>query len=61
MLFALAYAASIPEAAPDALAALLKVARTGTHLFQFAGYVEQFHGWGITAPRGWRLVHVQGR
>jgi 60 kDa SS-A/Ro ribonucleoprotein len=23
-----------------------KVARTGTHLFVFAGYVEQFRGWG---------------
>lgn len=45
-LFALAYAASIPEAAPAALAALPQVARTGTHLFLFAGYVEQFRGWG---------------
>ncbi len=45
-LFALAYAASIPEAAPAALAALPQVARTGTHLFVFAGYVEQFRGWG---------------
>lgn len=45
-LFALAYAASIPEAAPAALAALPRVARTGTHLFLFAGYVEQFRGWG---------------
>lgn len=45
-LFALAYATSVPEAAPAALAALPQVARTGTHLFQFAGYVEQFRGWG---------------
>lgn len=45
-LFALAYAASVPEAAPLALAALPQVARTGTHLFTFAGYVEQFRGWG---------------
>lgn len=45
-LFALAYAASVPDAAPLALAALPKVARTGTHLFTFAGYVEQFRGWG---------------
>jgi 60 kDa SS-A/Ro ribonucleoprotein len=29
-----------------ALAALPKVARTGTHLFLFAGYVENFRGWG---------------
>lgn len=45
-LFALAYAASVPESAPAALAALPLVARTGTHLFAFAGYVEQFRGWG---------------
>lgn len=45
-LFALAYAASVPDAAPAALAALPQVARTGTHLFQFAAYVEQFRGWG---------------
>ena len=30
----------------DPLAALPAVARTGTHLFLFAGYVEQFRGWG---------------
>jgi len=29
-----------------ALAALPLVCRTGTHLFLFAGYVEQFRGWG---------------
>lgn len=45
-LFALAYATSVPDAAAAALAALPKVARTGTHLFLFAGYVEQFRGWG---------------
>lgn len=45
-LFALAYAASVPDAAPLALASLPRVARTGTHLFTFAGYVEQFRGWG---------------
>lgn len=45
-LFALAYATSVPEAAPLALAALPKVARTGSQLFTFAGYVEQFRGWG---------------
>ena len=45
-LFALAYAASVPESAALALAALPQVARTGTHLFLFAGYVEQFRGWG---------------
>lgn len=45
-LFALAVASSVPASAPAALAALPRVARTGTHLFQFAGYVEQFRGWG---------------
>lgn len=45
-LFALAYAASVPEARDAALAALPRVARTGTHLFTFATYVEQFRGWG---------------
>lgn len=45
-LFALAYAAAIPESAPAALAALPLVARTGTHLLLFAAYVEQFRGWG---------------
>ncbi|WP_257210626.1 TROVE domain-containing protein [Actinomyces ruminis] len=45
-LFALAYATSVPEARDAALAALPKVARTGTHLFTFATYVEQFRGWG---------------
>ena len=55
-LFALAYAASVPEAAPAALAVLPQVARTGTHLFLFAGYVEQFRGWGRGLRRavaGW--------
>lgn len=55
-LFALAYAASVPESAPLALAALPAVARTGTHLFLFAGYVEQFRGWGRGLRRavgGW--------
>ncbi|MDF1489298.1 TROVE domain-containing protein [Tessaracoccus caeni] len=55
-LFALAYAASVPESAPAALAALPQVARTGTHLFLFAGYVEQFRGWGRGLRRavaGW--------
>lgn len=55
-LFALAYAASVPESAALALAALPKVARTGTHLFLFAGYVEQFRGWGRGLRRavgGW--------
>ncbi|KAA1415455.1 TROVE domain-containing protein [Nocardioides humilatus] len=45
-LFALAYAAALPQSSQLALAALPQVARTGTHLFWFAEYVEQFRGWG---------------
>ncbi len=57
-LFALAYAASVPQSAPLALAALPQVARTGTHLFLFAAYVEAFRGWGRGLRRavgGWYL------
>lgn len=47
-LFALAIAASTgsQEERGAALNALPLVARTGTHLFLFARYVEQFRGWG---------------
>jgi 60 kDa SS-A/Ro ribonucleoprotein len=47
-LFALAAAAALgdTEGRKAAMAALPRVARTGTHLFLFAGYVEQFRGWG---------------
>lgn len=48
-IFALAAAAGLGATAEDrryALDALSKVARTGTHLFLFAQYVEQFRGWG---------------
>ncbi|OZE77201.1 RNA-binding protein [Rhodococcus sp. 15-649-2-2] len=47
-LFALAAAASLgdDDGRKLALAALPDVARTGTHLFLFAQYVEQFRGWG---------------
>lgn len=47
-LFALAAAASLgdPEGKRAALNALPLVARTGTHLFLFARYVQQFRGWG---------------
>lgn len=47
-LFALAIAASIgdEDGKAHALRALPSVARTGTHLFLFARYVEQFRGWG---------------
>ena len=52
-LFALAIAASAPDVdgRRAALAALPRVARTGTHLFLFARYVEQFRGWGPTLVR----------
>ena len=47
-LFALAAAASLgdEEGRRAALDALPLVARTGTHLFLFARYVQQFRGWG---------------
>ena len=47
-LFALAIAASRGSDAERgyALSMLSRVARTGTHLFLFARYVEQFRGWG---------------
>ncbi|WP_198663337.1 TROVE domain-containing protein [Jiangella endophytica] len=47
-LFALAAAAALGDDAGRriALDALPLVARTGTHLFLFARYVEQFRGWG---------------
>ena len=47
-LFALAAACSLgdDDGRTAALDALPLVARTGTHLFLFARYVEQFRGWG---------------
>jgi 60 kDa SS-A/Ro ribonucleoprotein len=47
-LFALAAACSLgdDDGRRTALDALPLVARTGTHLFLFARYVEQFRGWG---------------
>ncbi|MBP2193838.1 TROVE domain-containing protein [Nocardia goodfellowii] len=47
-LFALAAAASLgdEDGRRTALEALPLVARTGTHLFLFARYIEQFRGWG---------------
>jgi 60 kDa SS-A/Ro ribonucleoprotein len=52
-LFALALAAAAEEEATRraALEALPRVARTGTHLFAFATYVEQFRGWGRSLRR----------
>lgn len=52
-LFALAIAASHGDSDERgyALAALPDVARTGTHLFIFARYIEQFRGWGRSLRR----------
>lgn len=57
-LFALAMAAGLGDEVTRraALMALPRVARTGTHLFQFATFVEQFRGWGRSLRRavgGW--------
>ncbi|MGO9789675.1 MAG: TROVE domain-containing protein [Solirubrobacteraceae bacterium] len=57
-LFALAMAAGLgdEQTRRAALDALPRVARTGTHLFQFATFVEQFRGWGRSLRRavgGW--------
>src|SRR5215207_8067227 len=53
-LFTLAAVAGLAEKAEDRVYALNKlhlVARTGTHLFLFARYVEQFRGWGPALRR----------
>jgi 60 kDa SS-A/Ro ribonucleoprotein len=52
-LYALALAAGAgdTETRRAALDALPKVARTGTHLFQFALFVEGFRGWGRSLRR----------
>lgn len=52
-LFALAIACSFGDLdfRQKALSALPKIARTGTHLFIFARYVEQFRGWGRSLRR----------
>src|SRR5947199_4120694 len=52
-LYALALAAGLGdvETRQAALAALPQVARTGTHLFQFALFVEGFRGWGRSLRR----------
>ena len=52
-LFALAMAAGLGDEATRraALDALPRVARTGTHLFQFATFVEGFRGWGRSLRR----------
>jgi 60 kDa SS-A/Ro ribonucleoprotein len=52
-LFALALAAGVGDTPTRqaALDALPQVARTGTHLFQFATFVEGFRGWGRSLRR----------
>lgn len=52
-LYALALAAGLGDVDTRraALAALPRVARTGTHLFQFALFVEGFRGWGRSLRR----------
>lgn len=53
-LWVLAAAAASPHATVRRLAmdALPRVARTGTHLFTFASYVEKHRGWGRGLRRG---------
>jgi 60 kDa SS-A/Ro ribonucleoprotein len=52
-IFALAMAAGLGDepTRKTALEALPQVARTGTHLFQFATFVEGFRGWGRSLRR----------
>ena len=52
-IFALAMAAGLGDepARRAALAARPQVCRTGTHLFQFATFVEGFRGWGRSLRR----------
>jgi 60 kDa SS-A/Ro ribonucleoprotein len=52
-LYALALAAGVgdDETRKAALTALPQVARTGTHLFQFAAFVDGFRGWGRSLRR----------
>jgi 60 kDa SS-A/Ro ribonucleoprotein len=52
-LYALALAAGVgdDDTRKAALTALPQVARTGTHLFQFASFVEGFRGWGRALRR----------
>lgn len=62
VIFALAACAGAedPATRKAALEALPRVCRIGTHLFMFAGYVEQFRGWGRglrTAVADWYMNH----
>lgn len=51
-IFALALAAAHKTGAPLALAALSKVCRVGTHLFQFVAAVNELRGWGRALRNG---------
>lgn len=53
-IFALALAAAHgdAQARAAALAAIPQVCRTGTHLFRFAEFVQEFRGWGRGLRRG---------
>lgn len=50
-IFALALLTTEPAAASRALAAMPRVCRTGTHLFQFVDAVNQLRGWGRSLRR----------
>lgn len=57
-ILALALAAAHKQASPHALAALSRVCRIGTDLFEFCEYVQNFRGWGRalrTAVGNWYL------
>lgn len=63
-IFALAYAMATGNVDTRRAAekALINVCRTGTHLFHFAAYMEQFRGWGRIARRavaGWYAQDVE--
>lgn len=53
-IFALAYMTAHPDVGVRriALAMLPRVCRIGTHLFQFAEFVEMFRGWGSALRKG---------
>jgi 60 kDa SS-A/Ro ribonucleoprotein len=60
-LFALAMAAGTGDAATRkaAFAALPRMARIGTHLFHFAGFLEGFRGWGRGARQAIAAWYAQ--
>jgi 60 kDa SS-A/Ro ribonucleoprotein len=62
-IFALALAASLGDDRTKraAMAAIPRVCRTGTHLFQFAEAVEGFRGWGRGLRRGIAAWYTESR